>query len=178
MPSDQYFDDLDIGLARETSHPRFVALAQDDFYYDCGDDFSPFGNDDGADTLSSLEELYQEGGTGKDVPGFVADLIEDWDFGVPPDLIASDEAAIAAWFAQDHMHERYLQAVCNAHVATAFGQLKITGEVNPKICTDALAAVACQVRINHLSRSTHPDWEYAEQNLERLTAMRKVLETA
>jgi len=34
----------------------------EEFYYDCTDEFSPFGNDDGADTLSSLEEWYQENG--------------------------------------------------------------------------------------------------------------------
>lgn len=60
MSTIQYFDDPEVGLARETSHPAFVRIATQDFYYDCGDDFSPFGNDDGSDTLAALEEWYQE----------------------------------------------------------------------------------------------------------------------
>lgn len=178
MSTDNYFDDPEEGLARQTSHPRFRALAQDDFYYDCGDDFSPFGNDDGADILSYLEELYQDGGTSDQVPVFIADLIEGWDFGVPPGLIEADEAALTAWLAQEHMHERYLQAVCNAHVATAFGQLKISGKILPEIRTGALASLTCQVRLNHLARTTHPDWTHAEENLGRLLAMHQVLEAA
>jgi uncharacterized protein YfeS len=60
-----YFDDPDVGLARETSHPTFARIAAQDFYYDCGDDFSPFGSDDGSDTLAALEEWYQEQTGGK-----------------------------------------------------------------------------------------------------------------
>lgn len=178
MNADHYFDDPEEGLARTTSHPRFRALAQEDFYYDCGDDFSPFGNDDGADTLAYLEELYQEGGTDDQVPGFIADLIAGWDFGVPPSLIVADDTTIASWLAQDHMHETYLQSVCNAIVATAFGQLKITGKMAEEIRTGALSALACQVRLNHLARTTFPDWEHADSNLERLLAMRQALEAA
>ncbi len=178
MQTDHYFDDPDEGLARETSHPRFRALAQDDFYYDCTDEFSPFGNDDGADTLSFLEEHYQEGGTSDQVPEFIADLIEGWDFGLPPDIIAADEARTAAWLALNHMHESYLQSVCDAHVATAFGQLKITGKINPAIRAGGLAALSCHVRLNHLARTTHPHWQHAENNLKRLLAMRQVLEAA
>ncbi len=178
MQADHYFDDPEEGLARATSHPRFQALAQDDFYYDCSDDFSPFGNDDGADVLAYLEDLYQEGGSDAQVPAFIADLIEGWDFGVPPKLIGADQAAVAAWLAEDHMHEAYLQGVCNAWVATAFGQLKITGKVLTEIRSGALAAIACQVRMNHLARTSHPDWTHADKNLERLALMRQVLEVA
>jgi uncharacterized protein YfeS len=178
MQADQYFDDPEEGLARETSHPRFRSLAKDDFYYDCTDDFSPFGNDDGSDTLFCLEDLYREGGSSDEVPAFLADLIDGWDFGVPEDLLWADDAAIAAWLAQDHMHETYLQGVCNAHVATAFGQLKITGQIHPDIHAGALAALGCQIRLNQLGRTAHPDWEYAEQNLARLLAMREVLQVA
>src|SRR4051812_937218 len=131
MPANYYFDDPEEGLARETSHPHFLALAEEDFYYDCSDDFSPFGNDDGSDTLASLEEMYQDGGTNDDGPGFVADLIAGWDFGVPENLMEADGAVTAAWVAQNHMNAHYLDAICNAHIATAFGQLKITGKINP-----------------------------------------------
>ena len=61
MTAHLYFDDPEEGLARNTSHPAFVRVAPQDFYYDCGDDFSPFGSDDGFDTLAALEDWYREG---------------------------------------------------------------------------------------------------------------------
>lgn len=178
MQADYYFDDPKKGHTRETSHPRFRALAQADFYYDGADDFSPFGNDDGADMLAHLQQLYREGGKSDQALDFIANIVEEWDDEGPLDLIEADEAAIAAWFAQNPIYESVLQGVCQAFVAAAFGQLKITGEVNPQIRASALSALACQVRINHLARTTHPDWTYADENLERLLGMRQILESA
>jgi len=51
-----YLDDPEEGLSRDTSHPRFVQLAADDFYYNGSDDFSPFGSDDAHDALSALQD--------------------------------------------------------------------------------------------------------------------------
>ena len=47
-----------------------------------------------------------------------------------------------------------------------------------EIRADALSALACQVRLNQLARTSYPDWEHADLNLERLLAMRQVLEVA
>ena len=52
----KYFFDSEDGPAKETSHPNFVKSMESEFYYDCTDDFSPFGNDDGADLLYNLED--------------------------------------------------------------------------------------------------------------------------
>lgn len=54
-----YLDDPEEGLSRDTSPPRFVQLAADDFYYNGSDDFSPFGSDDAHDTLSALQDWYR-----------------------------------------------------------------------------------------------------------------------
>ncbi len=178
MSENHYFDDPDEGPSRETSHPRFRELAVDDFYYDCTDHFSPFGNDDGADTLYNLEDWYREGGRDAKVGSFLKNLIKEWDFGVPPKMLHADEAALEKWLGKDHMHETYLQAICNGYVAAAFGQLKITGQVNPGMRTDTLAAIDCQVRLNRYARKSNPQWEHADQNLARLLAMRGVLEAA
>ena len=136
MSSPLYFDDPEIGLSRSTSHPAFVRVAAEDFYYDCGDDFSPFGNDDGSDTLAALEEWYQEqtGGKPAKTLRFLRQQLSDWDLPVPKDMLAHDDAAKAQWLANDDMNQSYLRSVCRAHVATAFAQLKIMGSIDP-ICT-------------------------------------------
>ena len=175
-----YFDDPDVGLARETSHPAFARIAAQDFYYDCGDDFSPFGNDDGSDTLAALEEWYQEQTGGKPAKAlrFLRQQLSDWDLPVPQDMLAQDEAAKAQWMASDDMNQIYLRSVCRAHVATAFGQLKITGSIDADLQQQALLALACQQWLNTVARSKYPDWEYADQESERLALMNTALEQA
>nr|GFD09025.1 hypothetical protein [Tanacetum cinerariifolium] len=75
-----YVDDEEQGLAPETSHPRFAAVAREDFWYDCADDFSPFGNDTGNDTLRFLEEWITEHGADANVADFIRNLLhEQWE---------------------------------------------------------------------------------------------------
>lgn len=180
MSTIQYFDDPEVGLARETSHPVFVRIAAQDFYYDCGDEFSPFGNDDGSDTLASLEEWYQEqtGGKPDKTLRFLRQQLSDWDLPVPKDMLAHDDAAKAQWLTNDDMNQSYLRSVCRAHVATAFGQLKITGSIDTDLHKQALLALACQQWLNTVARSKYPDWEYADQESERLALMNTALEQA
>ncbi|MCO8249983.1 MolR family transcriptional regulator [Comamonas thiooxydans] len=175
-----YFDDPDVGLARETSHPTFARIAAQDFYYDGGDDFSPFGSDDGSDTLAALEEWYQEqtGGKSAKTLRFLHQQLSDWDLPVPKDMLAHDDAAKARWLASDDMNQSYLRSVCRAHVATAFGQLKITGSIDADLHKQALLALACQQWLNTVARSKYPDWEYADQESERLALMNTALEQA
>lgn len=73
------------------------------------------------------------------------------------------------------MHETFLLSECRARVATAFGQLKITGEVDPGMRDEALAAIACQLALNERARVQHPAWPHADENQARLTAMQAVL---
>lgn len=173
-----HFDDPEEGLARKTSHPRFVQLAGEDFYYDVCDDFSPFGNDDGSDTLSALEDWYRDEGSNGKVAEFLEDMLADWDFGVPASMHRTDAEAREKWLAENDMHEIYLQSECRARVATAFGQLKIAGEVDPDMRDEALAAIACQLALNERARTHYPDWPYADQNQSRLGAMQAVLNAA
>lgn len=175
MKSIYYFDDEEEGTARATSHPTFVALASEDFYYDCTDDFSPFGSDDGHDTLAGLEEWYREHGNQKPVSEFLQDLLDDWDFELPENLIRAEEQAINEWLQEDKMHETYLHAECRARVATAFGQLKIAGQVDADILDEALSALRCQLWLNERARIEYPQWQYADQELSRLTKMQSVL---
>jgi uncharacterized protein YfeS len=93
-------------------------------------------------------------------------------------MLAHDDAAKAQWLASDDMNQSYLRSVCRAHVATAFGQLKITGSIDADLHQQALLALACQQWLNTVARSKYPDWEYADQESERLALMNTALEQA
>src|SRR5258706_10296168 len=82
MAAKLYYDDPEgEGPSRENSNPNFGKALTDEFYYDCTDEFSPFGNDDGADTLSTLEDWYRENGKLRKPVKFLKDLVEEnWGF--------------------------------------------------------------------------------------------------
>lgn len=171
----RYLDDSEQGVARETSHPRFVALALDDFYYDVGDDFSPFGSDDGNDTLSALEDWYRESANDDGIVKFLEDFLAGWGLAVPWDRVRNDLDARKLWLSEDDMHEVYFRSDCRAIVATAFGQLKIVGHINADLLQRAMAAIADQLWMNAYARVKYPQWPYAEQEAERLQQMQSVL---
>jgi uncharacterized protein YfeS len=177
MPKLLYFDNLDEGISRQTSHPRFIELASADFYYDCTDDFSPFGNDDGHDVLFSLEDWYRDGGRSTKIVQFLNHLLVDWGLGVPKNLFRANPDVIESWLSEDGMNETFLLSECRACVATAFGQLKITGEVDPKIVLESLVAISCQLYMNERARRIYPDWKYANINHQRLVQMQEVLKS-
>lgn len=170
-----YFDDPEEGLDRATSHPAFVQLAQDDFYFDGADDFSPFGSDDGFDTLAALEDWYREGAhqsaTGMD---FLQGLLAAWDFPIPADMLTQSDAAKTQWLAEG-MNDSWLASVCKARVATAFGQIKISGQLDATVREQALLALDNQLFMNERGRRVHPDWEWAEHEANRLRAMHRAL---
>lgn len=127
MP-DFYFDDPEgAGPARETSHPAFVKIIKEDFYYDCTDEFSPFGNDDGADTLFCLQDWYEEHGHFEEPVAFLKELIEvAWGLDAQH-LRLTDKQQIL----KIHGNEVFLfNTIDNAIVATAFGQYKIEGKMD------------------------------------------------
>jgi uncharacterized protein YfeS len=177
MPRLLYFDDLNEGISRQKSHPRFIELASADFYYDCTDDFSPFGNDDGHDVLFSLEDWYRDGGLDTKIVQFLNHLLADWDLGVPKDLLLTNPEAIESWLSEDRMNETFLLSECRARLATAFGQLKITGEVDPRIVIEGLDSISCQLYMNERARRIYPDWKYADDNYQRLVQMQEVLKS-
>ena len=177
MTKTLYFDDPEGGVARATSHPAFVRAAPDDFYYDCGDDFSPFGSDDGHDTLQALQDWYRDShrtASAKVLP-FLHELLADWDFPVPADLLTQDDAAKAAWLAQSEMNETWLASICRARVATAFGQLKIAGHIDADVHAQALLALSVQQWLNAQARIHHPAWTHADEDAQSLQAMHAAL---
>ena len=171
-----YYDDEDEGPTPETSHPRFRELANEDFFYDSSDDFSPFGNDDGADTLSALEDWLREGGD--DLRRFVAELDDSWDLPRPKNLERASNEALSAWLGRDTMNDRYLASHANVRVAVAFGQLKITGAIDPQVADTGLRALGWKRLLNARARIENPDWPHADEESNRIETMTAVLRAA
>lgn len=143
-----YFDDPEgDALAPETSHPNFVKHMTAAFYYDCTDEFSPFGNDDGADLLLNLEEWYQEKkGKGKIVK-WLFKTIDEFGFKYTSEGCSAilDEATLKQLQEED---PHFLTTMDNTIIAAAFGQYKISGQIDQELKEVALTALKRQVQLS------------------------------
>lgn len=149
-----YFDDEEIGLARKTSHPKFNEIIEDEFYYDLTDDFSPFGNDTGAEILLELSEWVQENQHDKGIQEWMFDYIDSFGFeyesqGVSQlDNIEDINQVI-------HEDEFMINCMDQAIIATGFGQLKITGKINAQLLEITKKAINRQIQLNMQTLSTN-----------------------
>ncbi|MDO1446588.1 hypothetical protein Q0590_10025 [Rhodocytophaga aerolata] len=127
-----YLDDPEIGPDPATSHPRFNELMKDEFYTDCLDEFSPFGNDDGADTLYNLEDWYRETKGKADIVAFMFDHIDGFGFKYACDgCVQSLDLEFINQLQQED--EFFIDCMDKAIIATVFGQLKIEGKIAPAL---------------------------------------------
>jgi uncharacterized protein YfeS len=132
-----YFDDDETGLHPLTSHPKFRAHFTDEIYYNCFDEETPFGSDEGSDTLAAIEE-YMRKGKAFDFAAFPKKLIEtDWDMTYIPadDLSRKTVERLAR---EDEMNLTQSDMVT---CAVAFAQIKITGRVDAGLKQRALNAM-------------------------------------
>ena len=170
-----YVDSSDDGLAPETSHPAFVALAPWSFY-DGADEFAPFGNDDGHDTLGALAEWYLAGGADDEVPAFLVDSLDG--FGVPDGLWSADSAVAREWAAGPEEDEHLVTAAAQTAVAVAVGQLKIRGHVTSAVRYLGWQAVTLhRVQIEQAA-VRYPAWQHADRATAGVDDVVKVLTRA
>lgn len=136
-----YYDDPDgEALSKETCHPDFVKNMTAEFYYDCTNDFSPFGNDDGADLLFSLEEFYQEKKGKGNIVKWLFNTIDEAGFKYASEGCASilDEPTLKQLEKED---PHFIPCMDNSIIAAAFGQIKITGTIDKALYDLAVIAL-------------------------------------
>ncbi len=142
-----YFDIGDEVLSPQTSHPKFNEVIKEPFYFDCTDEFSPFGNDDGADTFDALERWFK-------VTKGEGDIME-WLFNHVDGFGFKHSSEITSRFVHIEMINRLLKeekfffnCMDEAIIAAAFGQYKICGKIYSRLKVLALVSFERQKLIN------------------------------
>lgn len=154
LPADHlYFDDEEYGLNPLTSHPIFRQyFADEDTYYNECDEETPFGSDDGADTLYSLQEAFRK--ARPVLQDFIRHVIEgEWGFPCLPPVAEQSDADLKAQAEQETdglQGVHYLLAHDRATLATILGAIKISGSVDSR--ADITAALATAERIDRLAQ--------------------------
>ncbi len=122
----KYFDIEPFGLSNSTSHPNFNEYFKSDFYYDCGSEGAPFGNDNGNDVLKIIEEQYLNGKVDIDaIPRKIVEEIWGMIYVEPKDVSLEDIKKLIELKDEDN-----ILTTDQVIIAAAFGQIKITGYIS------------------------------------------------
>lgn len=132
-----YIDSEEYGLHPKTSHPRFAEHFSDEIYHSEGDEETPFGSDEGNDTLSFIFEAIRKR-PNFDFSGFPRKLIEqDWDMEyIPVNTLDVDEVKRMAADKEMDMIQSDIVTY-----ATAFAQIKITGSISSELKERGIKAI-------------------------------------
>lgn len=132
-------------------HPCARQILDEPFYWDCTDDFSPNGNDTGADLLEAYRDWLKSHRSGQPLR-FLEGLAKRWGYsGV------------------DGMDENVLD---EASIALAFADIKLRGECDGDARRIAMISV---VRQRTLAEGS-PEWPHRGERLKTLDAIERKLQ--
>jgi len=143
MTNTFYLDDPEEGPHHSTSHPVFNQLAKEDFFLDCTDEFSPFGNDQGAESHYELEDWYREYDPTANLVSFMLDYIDGLGFTYQcKEFVKELDLARINWLLQKDRF--FIDCMDQTIIAFAFGQLKIEGKIDAELKEIGLVALERQ----------------------------------
>jgi uncharacterized protein YfeS len=131
--------DDDWELSEETAHPNAVKLLKQPFFWDIGDESSPFGNETGADVLQFYRAALDDD-PHLDSGDFLSDLFEECDLdrrfaeGVPDEDLANR-------LEREHFH---ILTYDDAVVATAFAEIVLLGADTGELADAAIRSLTRQ----------------------------------
>jgi len=136
-----FLNDPEVGLHRLTSHPKFREHFSDHLYYDCTDEFAPFGSDEGDTSLYEVEDDLKRAvkeGTGFHFILMVKNMIESDLGGAYPTDDNSREVVEAM------LKTNSIDDMINCDMtlySTAFAQIKTMGWIDAELKQLALNAM-------------------------------------
>lgn len=132
-----YIDSEEYGLNPKTSHPRYAEHFSDEIYYSEGDEETPFGSDEGNDTLSFIVEAIRKN-PNLDFSALPRKLIEqEWDMEyIPVETLDTDKVKKMA----AHKEMDMIQSDMVTY-ATAFAQIKISGSISAELKERGIKAI-------------------------------------
>jgi uncharacterized protein YfeS len=132
-----------LGIDWEDFHPRAKTILDDPFFWDCTDDFSPNGNDTGADLLEGYRDWLKKHKDGHPAK-FIEVLAKRWGYNGHTDM---DE-----------------EVRDEADVALAYADVKLRGFCDAQARQSGLDAIKNQRRIANEAI----DWPHRQERLQAL----------
>jgi uncharacterized protein YfeS len=133
------FDASQWELAPDHAHPKARLALTSAFFWNCSDDNTPFGNDNGADTFSFYRE-WRPTHPSDPANDFLTALFQDWGVAASHwDVTAPEQ--VAELISEDEFSFTHRDDVI---IALAFGQIVVDGRVDADIKERALVALQRQ----------------------------------
>ncbi|PQZ92790.1 hypothetical protein CQ018_09905 [Arthrobacter sp. MYb227] len=170
-----YFDDADEALSPETSRPNFVKLAPV-FSMTPETSLHPL-SDDGHDTLRGLEEWFSEHGGTAVATDYLEALLTGWAPKIPARAWGLDAPKLIAWHSKSEMNEVFLASEARTRLATALGELKITGSISPAGLAEGRKGLNALRPVPQIPRGTR-HWPYRDEVPSALADIGNVLDSA
>ncbi|MBK9511084.1 MAG: WGR domain-containing protein [Cytophagaceae bacterium] len=121
--------------------PISKKLMNEDFYWSCVEETSPFGSDEGSDTFSFLREAFQDNPRTKPIDFLNSQFLSNPDFYPLRDLNCLDSDFLKKNFDDSDL----LIIQDNAIWAVAFGQLVIRGHIDEEVISLAKISLKRQL---------------------------------
>lgn len=152
--------------ARDEAHPKARAGLADDFFWDAKDPTGPFGNETALEVYEALRDLRDDDPRGSALALLDA-LLSGWEVANDGwDAVA--EADVHALGAEDELG---LLVRDEAILALCFGDLILTGRVDPEVRRRAMLALSRQA----LPALLHGFGDRMKIREERVARMREIL---
>jgi uncharacterized protein YfeS len=152
--------------AREDAHPRALEALADPFFWDADDPCAPFGNDTALEVFEALADFRDEDPRGSSIP-LLEELLERWEV-ADEGWDAVDEDEVQALGEADELG---LLVRDEAILALAFGDLILTGRIDPEARRRAVLALSRQA----LPALLHGFGEKMKVREKHVARMREVL---
>ena len=158
-------------LSPKDAHPHAAALMADSFYWSNSDENTPFGNDNGADTLSRFRKWIPQHREEKPAV-FIKEVCESFQapFREWNEINPSDLHTILDW------KKSYVMTTGDdIIISAAFAQLMIEGTVDNSLKRLAFIAIGKEEAPNTIKSR---GWINPEERKQRLVKLRSVLQAA
>jgi len=153
------FDKLDewekLGIDWVEYHPKAREIVPFPFQWSCSDEFSPNGNDTGADTLE-IFRTWNNRNKSKPTKEFLKKLLSDWEIDIDNPYVS------------EYSSYTYFQTV----VGLAFSSAKLRGLCEQDLKQRALSEIDEYLK----SITSKTDWEYLGECKEKLAQSKSVIE--
>ncbi len=123
------------GINKEFAHPRAIELIPEDFFWDCVDELTPFGSDEGDLALSEFRDWKKENPNEPiyDCIKWVIEDLTEKPISEYNEQIINRELIKSQVDDEDFDDEYYLFTVDISVIATGFGQLVDEGKIDESI---------------------------------------------
>lgn len=168
-------DDEDrYGVDQELAHPRARELVPEEFFWDCADEWAPFGSDEGDTALVEFRDWRRNQPRSPilECLQWTIESVGEMEFSEYSDAILSEEL-IARQIADEAFDDQqYIFTVDVSVLATGFGQLLDEGRIDTSAKPIIARAIARQSRWARLK------WDSPNEYIGRLQVLERVLKHA